>query len=144
MNLFRLKDGNYTGQRSVNGSALLLVALLLACFAISRQIGRYWLLLTGILAASCTPNGPPPIVGQETVWEIGTGRAEIASAVIPPGANAECPNGRIFIVAAAGGKSPAVYAADFHSSGTLQAVSPQPSSNFSLTPTTACWRVTSY
>jgi hypothetical protein len=34
MNLFRLKDGNYTDQK-FNGSALLLVVLVLACFAIS-------------------------------------------------------------------------------------------------------------
>ena len=34
MNLFRLKDGNYTNQK-FNGSALLLVALVLTCFAIS-------------------------------------------------------------------------------------------------------------
>jgi hypothetical protein len=34
MNLFRLKDGNYTNQK-FNGSALLPVALVLACFAIS-------------------------------------------------------------------------------------------------------------
>ena len=34
MNLFRLKDSNYTNQK-FNRSALLLVALVLACFAIS-------------------------------------------------------------------------------------------------------------
>jgi hypothetical protein len=34
MNLFRLKDGNYTNQK-FNGSALLLVRLVLACMAIS-------------------------------------------------------------------------------------------------------------
>jgi hypothetical protein len=34
MNLFRLKDGNYMNQE-FNGSALLLVVLVLACFAIS-------------------------------------------------------------------------------------------------------------
>lgn len=34
MNLFRLTDNNYTNQK-FNGSALLLVVLVLACFAIS-------------------------------------------------------------------------------------------------------------
>jgi hypothetical protein len=36
MKLFRLKEGNYTNQKS-NGCALLLVALALACFALSPQ-----------------------------------------------------------------------------------------------------------
>jgi hypothetical protein len=53
--------------------------------------------------------------------------------VIAPGRNSACPKGRIFIVAAAGGQSPAVYAADFDLSGTLQNVSAQPALNFSLT-----------
>src|SRR6266481_1062460 len=34
MNIFRFKDGNYTNQK-FNGSALLLVVLVLVCFAIS-------------------------------------------------------------------------------------------------------------
>jgi trimeric autotransporter adhesin len=54
MNLFRLKDGNYTNQK-FNGSALLLIALVLACFALPQRVQATD--LDGVLPGGNTADG---------------------------------------------------------------------------------------
>src|SRR5215208_6925665 len=85
------------------------------------------ILIAGLPPVGCTPAGKPPVVGDQTIWNIAAGRAEVSSAVIPPGVNAACNQGRVLIVAAAGDSSPAVYAGDLSKSGIIQNITPQDS-----------------
>ena len=71
MNLFRLKDGNYSNQKS-NGSALLLVALVLACFGLPQRVQATD--LGGVLPGGNTADGFGVLTSLTTgAFNTGTG-----------------------------------------------------------------------